>query len=100
MAAKRGIVAGIASERIVILFSLAKDAYDSDPELSRKYIKLIRRIGRHYKIKLSKEVKAGTCSKCNTVFMPGKSCTIRLVSGKKYKAIRCLNCGSETHVHY
>ena len=100
VAKKSNIVTGIASKRIEILFSLAKESYDTDPGLSRKYVKLIRRIGRHYRIRLGRKFKDNVCGKCDTVFIPGKSCTIRLVSGKRRKAIKCLNCGSETHVHY
>ena len=97
---KSSMVAGIASERVEILFDLAKKAYGSDPELSRKYVRIIRKIAAHYRLRLGQWYKGSFCRKCNTVFIPGKTCTIRLVGGKRYKAIRCLDCGSETHVHY
>jgi|SRR5271154_5125695 len=100
MTAKSGIVKKIAAKRIEILYSLSKKAYDSDPKLSSDYVKLIKQISRHYKIRLPDEFKKGMCKKCNTVLIPGKTSSSRLVSSKGYVAIKCLNCGAEMHVHY
>ncbi len=98
--AVRGIVKKIAAKRMEILHGLAKESYKTDPELSMQYVKLIRRISRHYKIALDPDFKKSVCRKCNSVLIPGKSSSVRLVSGKHYVAIKCLNCGSEMHVHY
>ncbi len=97
---KSGVVRDIAKERIDLLYNLAKSEYTSDPELSRRYIRIMREIGRHYKITLPKEIKRGICRKCNTILIPGKSASVRLASGKRYIVYKCQNCKSEMHIHY
>lgn len=97
---KSGIVRDIAAERIKILYALAKEAYKTDPELSAKYIKHIKKISKHYKISLSADFKKNVCKKCDAILIPGKSSSIRIASVKKYVVIKCLNCGSEMHVHF
>jgi ribonuclease P protein subunit RPR2 len=98
--AARGIVKKIATKRMEILYDLAKETYKTDPALSIQYVKLIRQISRHYKIPLDRDFKKNVCKKCNSVLLPGKSSQVRIVSSKKYVLIRCLNCGTEMHVHY
>lgn len=93
-----GIIKDIAKERIRILYSLANDEPDS--ELSRKYIKLMKEISRHYKIRLDKKTKSSICKKCNSLLIPGKTAKVRIASSKKYVLYTCLNCGAETHLHY
>lgn len=97
---KGGIVKRVAEERIGILYGLSKEEYSTDPELSKKYIKLIKQIGRHYKITLPDLVKRGFCKKCNSVFMPGQNVSIRLASSKRFVVYKCLLCGCEAHIHY
>jgi ribonuclease P protein subunit RPR2 len=93
-------VRGIASQRIEILYMLAKKEYESDPKLSVQYVRLIKQISRHYKVGLPEDFKRGVCKKCSSILVPGKSSRVRLASSKRYVAITCLNCGSEMHVHY
>lgn len=95
-----GIVKGIAAERITILYELAKEAHKTDPKLSSDYVKLIKRISRHYKIRLDKDIKRHICKKCGSLLVPGGNLSIRLVSNRRVLAFKCLDCGSETHVHY
>ncbi|MGC8688326.1 MAG: ribonuclease P protein component 4 [Candidatus Micrarchaeia archaeon] len=94
------IIKQIASERIIILFGLAEEMQELNPEFSRRYIKLLRKISEHYKVKIPKEIKNNICRNCNAVLIPGKTSTIRLVSSKKYIAKRCLICGNEIHIFY
>src|SRR5271155_2290855 len=90
----------IASERIDILYRLAKEEYIVDPKMSARYVKLIKQISRHYKVGLPIDFKRNVCKKCNSILIPGKSSSVRLASSKHYVVIKCLNCGSEMHVHY
>lgn len=90
----------IAGERIEILYRLAKEEYAADPKMSVQYVKLIKQISRHYKVGLPADFKRNVCKKCNTVLVPGRSSSVRLASSRHYVAIKCLNCGSEMHVHY
>ncbi len=99
-ASKSGVVREVAKERIGILYDLAKKAYPSDSELSKKYIRIIKQISRHYKITLPREVKTGVCKKCGSVLVPGASVKIRLVSSNGFVSRKCVDCGHETRVHY
>ena len=99
MAAKNsGIVKKIANERIALLFELAKK--EPDPELSKRYAKLIKLLGEHYRIKLPRGIKSSLCKKCGILLIPGKSMTVRLASSKGYVVYKCQNCGTEKHLHY
>lgn len=99
MAAKNNsLVKKIANERIYLLFELAKN--EPDAELSRRYTKLIKLIGEHYKIRLPKELKNNICSKCSSILIPGKSLSVRIASSKGYIVYKCRNCGAEKHIHY
>jgi ribonuclease P protein subunit RPR2 len=97
---KSKLVQEIAKERINLLFNLAKEEYAADPVLSRRYIRIMREISRHYLVKLPREVRNGFCKKCNSVLLQGISASTRLVSSGKYAATRCLVCGLQKHVHY
>lgn len=100
MAKKSGIVNKIANERTHILFQLAKESYETDPELSMEYVKLIRQISRHYKIRLDKHIKNHICRKCNSVLIPGKNLKVRVASSKRYMLYKCENCKNELHIPY
>ncbi|MGD0728498.1 MAG: RNAase P [Candidatus Micrarchaeaceae archaeon] len=95
---KNATVKRIANERIIILYNLAKE--ETDPKLSKRYVKILKQIGRHYKIKLPKQIKRALCKKCNSVLIPGKSMTVRLASSKRYLVYKCTECGTERHIHY
>lgn len=99
MAAKNSsVVKKIANERIYILFDLAKK--EPDPELSKRYMKLIKQICEHYRIRLPKELKNNICKKCNLLLIPGKNLSVRLASSNGYIVYKCKNCGTEKHIHY
>jgi ribonuclease P protein subunit RPR2 len=100
MAVKRGVVREIAAERIKILYLLSVNSYDSDPELSKRYARLIKQIGRHYKITLDKEIKQHICKKCGSILIPGKNMKVTIASSKRLVLYRCLNCGTEKRLPY
>jgi len=90
----------IAKERIKILFDLAEKEFEEYPERSRRYIELARKIGLRYNIRLPKELKRKFCKNCNSLLIPGKSCSVRLVSRMRVVKVRCLNCGKEFNYPY
>jgi len=81
----------IAKERIQILFDLAEKEFRKNPERSRRYVELARKIGLRYNVRLPKELKKKFCKECNSLLLPGKSCTMRVV-GKRILTIKCSNC--------
>lgn len=97
---KESIVAEIAKERILILYTLANEEYRNDPDLSARYLGLIKQISRHYKIKLDKNIKRHICSKCGALLVPGKSLSIKLASSKRSIIYKCLDCGTERGIPY
>ena len=68
----------IAKRRIRFLFDEAKDSFKKDPNLSKKHVKLARRISMKYKIKLPSEMKKKFCKNCHSYLVPGVNCRVRL----------------------
>ncbi len=79
----------IARERIEILLGLAKLALKAEPVLSKRYVALARRLGSRYNVAFSKR---WLCKKCNTVLLPGASCTVRIRKG--VRILICSGCGA------
>jgi ribonuclease P protein subunit RPR2 len=84
----------IAKERIKILFDLAKKEFKTNPERSKKYIQLARKIGMRYNVRLTKRQKRSFCKKCNQLLIPSKTSKVTINSKRKLVEIECLNCGS------
>ena len=84
----------IAMERIGILFVLAKKELGKNPERSRRYVELARKIGMRYNVRFSKELKKSFCKNCNTLLIPGKTSQVRIQSKTKSIVVRCKNCDS------
>lgn len=78
-------------KRIDHLFSLAKKESKRRPDISRRYVALARKLAKHNNLSIKKH-KREFCHKCNTYFIPGKNCKIRLLKGKI--SIKCLKCKS------
>ncbi|MFI5412319.1 MAG: ribonuclease P protein component 4 [Candidatus Micrarchaeales archaeon] len=97
---KKTLVKKIASERIEILFGLADSTIKNDPELSGRYVRSLRKIISHYKVKAPKKINNSICTRCNILLSPGLTSTVRVVSSKRYIAYKCNKCGKEIHVRY
>ncbi len=97
---KRVLVDQIAKERIDVLFNLAKEYANADSALSREYIKHMKKISTHCRMKLPKAVKDSVCKKCNSVLIPGFNTHISIASSHKYVVYECLACKTEKHIHY
>ena len=92
MAEARGTVRKIAAERIDILYDAAVRAFPRDKDLSRGYIKLLEEIGRHYKVRIPKEMAAVICKSCTLPLIAGQNLEIRVLAGQKRKIYRCKIC--------
>lgn len=82
----------IARERIKILFDLAKKSFYLHPERSRRYIRLARKIGLRYNLRLTQEQKQLFCKKCNSLLIKGKTLSSKIDKQKNLIIIKCLNC--------
>ena len=87
----------IAKERIAILFDEAEKMVKEDPELAKRYMKLAKRIGMRYNVRLGK-LKRRFCKYCYNYFLSGKTCTQRLKNGRIN--IKCLSCNRVTRIIY
>ncbi|MBI5228610.1 ribonuclease P, partial [Candidatus Micrarchaeota archaeon] len=60
----------IARKRVETLLSLAKEMWEKDKTLSKRYVQLARKIGMRHQLKLGNK---RFCKKCDTIFIPGKT---------------------------
>ena len=98
------VVRQVAEQRMSRLFELARlrtvQQSSQSHRLARRYIKIARAIGSHYKVNTPKEMKEFTCKKCDCVLIPGLNCKVRIASSKKYIVYLCESCKTEKHIFY
>jgi ribonuclease P protein subunit RPR2 len=82
--------AKIARERIDILFSESRKAPD---DMARRYIKLAKKIGMRYNVKIGPQRKKLFCKNCFTPFRGGRT---RLKRG--FLVRECRYCGKITRM--
>jgi len=80
----------IALERIYLLFKEAKLMFREDPNLSRRYVQLARKISMKYKVKFPAVLKRKFCKNCNS-YLVAKNSKVRTRQG--FLVIHCLGCG-------
>jgi len=89
----------IAKQRIQILFEQAKQVGKTNPPLAAQYVKSSRRIAMAAKIRLPAEFRRETCKKCNTLFVQGVNCRVRVKQKRQpHIVVTCLNCGNQTRM--
>jgi ribonuclease P protein subunit RPR2 len=95
------LVKGIAEERIERLIKLAYERTNQkgSDSLSARYVRLAREISSHYKVKMKKQERNSFCKKCNSMLIPGKTCTVTLASSKGQAIYKC-RCGAERKIFY
>lgn len=85
----------IPEERIDRLLALAREAVvEGEPDRSREYVQLARRIAERHRTGLPREFARKTCDGCDVYLRPGVTARVRTQSGKV--VVRCLSCGA-TH---
>jgi ribonuclease P protein subunit RPR2 len=89
----------IARQRIAILFEQAKKICKEEPKLAMQYITSARRIAMAARIRLPVEFRRQTCKKCNSLFVHGFNCRVRVKQKREpHVVITCLNCGNQTRI--
>lgn len=73
------------------LFQKADEISKKDETIAAKIVKKARRIAKRNNYSL-KNYKKRFCNKCNTYFVFGKNCSVRLSKGKVL--LKCLKCGN------
>ncbi len=89
----------IALERISILFKMAREAFDLEPDLAQKYVNMARKIGMRYKVRIPIEFRRMLCRHCKMFILPGKNCTVRIRQEREpHIVITCLYCGGHMRI--
>ncbi len=96
---KQTNVKQIARQRIQILFEQAKKVCKTDPKLAMQYVASARQIAMAAKIRLPVEFRRETCKECNTLFVQGVNCRVRVKQKREpHVVVTCLNCGNQTRI--
>ena len=89
----------IAMHRVRILFSLAKQNAQSEPELAQRYIRLARKVAMRARLRLPREYRFLVCRKCKSFILPGVNCRTRIQPRREpHMVITCLSCGKITRI--
>lgn len=89
----------IAHQRILILFEEAKKIVKTDPKLAMQYVASARKIAMAAKIRLPVEFRRETCKECNSMFVQGMNCRVRIKQKREpHVVVTCLNCGNQTRM--
>jgi len=87
----------IAKERCKKLLALAAKTTGDDPALARRYVKIARAIAMGHRFPLGNH---SYCKKCYTVFVPGRTVTVRIDSKNKRVLYKCKHCHAEAAYGY
>jgi ribonuclease P protein subunit RPR2 len=89
----------VAAERIAELFALAeREATGRPSDLADRYVRLARRIGMRYNVRLLSEYSELFCRGCSRFWVEGRTVRTRMRSGSRVRT--CLGCGRERRVRY
>jgi ribonuclease P protein subunit RPR2 len=84
----------IARERINILFEKAEKEFGRNPEFSRRWVGMAKKIATRYNIRIPKELKRRFCRKCSRFLVPGENCRVRTSPKQQAVIVNCLGCGN------
>ena len=87
----------IAAGRCRKLIRMAREVFDEDPTLSKRYVSLARKIAMRHRISLGKK---DFCGKCGTVFVPGLTLKVRLDSAHARVLYTCISCKNTANFAY
>jgi ribonuclease P protein subunit RPR2 len=90
----------IAEERIRLLFDQAEERFESDPELSCRYVELAKRVGERAEVSIPHNFKRKFCSSCSSFMKPGNNCRVRNDSTEEVIVYTCLECGESDRYGY
>jgi ribonuclease P protein subunit RPR2 len=94
---KQSSIKQIARQRVEILFGQARKVARTNPKLAAQYVLSARRIAMAAKIRLPLEFRRGTCKECNSLFVHGVNCRVRVKQKREpHVVVTCLNCGNQT----
>jgi ribonuclease P protein subunit RPR2 len=87
----------VASERVTDLFGLAEaEAGKGAAGYADRYVRLARKVGMRYNVRLLPEYRELYCRGCSTYWVDGRTVRTRLRSGRRVRT--CLVCGRTRRV--
>ncbi|MCI4325947.1 MAG: hypothetical protein L3K00_08770 [Thermoplasmata archaeon] len=87
----------VAGERVNDLFALAASESPRGPTgYSDRYVRLARKVGMRYNVRLLPEYRELYCRGCSTFWVEGRTVRTRLRSGRRVRT--CLVCGRQRRV--
>ncbi len=82
----------VAQERITNLFALAeRESTAGSGALADRYVRLARKIGTRYNVRLLPEYREVFCRGCSSYWVEGRTVRTRLRAGRRVRT--CLRCG-------
>ena len=64
-----------------------------------QYVLSARKIAMAAKIRMPVEFKRETCKECNSLFVQGVNCRVRIKQKREpHVVVTCLNCGNQTRI--
>jgi len=89
----------VAKNRICVLFEQAEAIRKTDPDLSRRYVEIARKIAMAARLRLPYDYKRKTCKKCNSLLVAGDNFRARIRQKREpHLVVTCLTCGSKTRI--
>jgi ribonuclease P protein subunit RPR2 len=89
----------IAQQRIKILFQQAKETFRDNPQLSKRYIELARRIDMATRMRLPTVYRHQICKSCHSLLVQSENCRVRIRQRREpHVVITCLSCGHKTRM--
>ena len=88
----------MAYERIIRLFELARIEFIKHPERSDRYVRLARRIGMRYRVRMPQEFKRQICRHCHAYLVQGVTARTRLQG--THVTTTCIACGKQMRIPY
>jgi ribonuclease P protein subunit RPR2 len=94
---RTGTMVRIARERVSDLFALAeREAGGGHVDLADRYVRLARRIGMRYNVRIAPEYRELFCRGCSGYWIEGRTVRTRMRSGCRVRV--CLRCGRTRRV--
>jgi ribonuclease P protein subunit RPR2 len=87
-------------ERMDILFDEAKKSASDKPKRANRYVKMARKLGMRYNVRIPRKHRREFCHKCDVYLLPGKNCTVRTNSKTRCVEYTCHDCKSVNRYGY
>lgn len=91
----------IAKKRIRKLIQLAEQHHAQNPERSKRYVELAKKVSKKYNQTIPKRYKKRICNNCGSFLVPGENMKVRITSKPKRTIVyTCLECGHKEKQKY